>query len=218
MTVSLFITIFTKAKFLFAMFAFIVSTGILFAKKFEGNPILKGIISLIATLSTYFLADQIYAIYKDERQKSNPMVQQEKSSTIGSLKSKWNSKIYRGERSYSVNSTHTVKDNYTGLIWQKEDDGVERTWDDAVSYCHDLSLGGLRWRLPEQKELYYLGDIKRYNQAIDTKYFKLKSSWYWSNTTYEDDSSNAWDVFFNGGNGNWRSKTDTYYVLCVSGQ
>ncbi len=30
---------------------------------------------------------------------------------------KWNPLIYRGKRSYSKNSTNTVKDNYTGLIW-----------------------------------------------------------------------------------------------------
>jgi len=218
MSVSLFIAIITKAKFFFAMFAFIVSTGILFAKKFEDNPILKGIISLIATLSTYFLADQMYGIYKAEISKSPSVVEQKSTYINSNTKEKWNPKIYKGEGSYSVNSAHTVKDNYTGLIWQKEDDGTKRTWDEAVSYCDALPLAGLKWRLPEQEELYYLGDITKYDPAIDTKYFNVRSSTYWSNTFYEDDSSRAWGVYFRNGDDYWSGKTSTDYVLCVSGQ
>jgi len=218
MSVSLLLTILTKGKFLFAMFAFIVTVGILYAKKFKDNVILQAIISLIATLSTYFLADQIYAIYKAETNKTVPIEQAKVSTSSTNSKQKWNPKIYRGERSYSVNSKHTVKDNYTGLIWQKEDDGEKRTWKDAVSYCDDLSLGGRTWRLPEQEELYYLGDVTKYDPAIDKEYFNLKSSFYWSNTVHENYSSSAWSVNFRDGDDGWNGQTLTRYVLCVSGQ
>jgi len=132
---------------------------------------------------------------------------------------KWNPKIYRGERSYIKNSTNTVKDNHTGLIWQKADDGVQRTWSDAKKYCQDLTLDGYSdWRLPSVEELYYLGDITKYNPALDTNYFGVKSSWYWSNTTYKNNSSYAWLVNFFNGDDNCFEQSYTGYVLCVRGQ
>ena len=131
-------------------------------------------------------------------------------------KGKWNSKIYRGERSYSKNSTNTVKDNYTGLIWQKEDDGVKRSWSDAKSYCSSLSLdGSSSWRLPTQEELYYLGDMTKSKPAIDSSYFDIENNYYWSDTTYKNDSSYAWSVYFKFGGDYWYSKSSKYLALCV---
>jgi len=128
----------------------------------------------------------------------------------------WNPKIYRGKRSYTKNSTNTVKDNYTGLIWQKSGSTNRMKWSDAKEYCNNLSLDGYsNWRLPTEEELYYLADRKKYNPAIDTDYFSIKSSWYWSATTYKNDSSSFWGVYFNDGNDNWFLHSDTHYVLCV---
>jgi hypothetical protein len=42
--------------------------------------------------------------------------------------------------------------------------------------------------------------------------------WYWSLTEYNNDSSNAWGVYFYGGDGNWGYKSDEDYALCVRGQ
>ena len=131
-------------------------------------------------------------------------------------KGKWNPLIYRGKRSYSKNSTNTVKDNYTGLIWQREDDGIKRNWEDAKRYCSNLSLDGYSdWRLPTMEELYYLGDMTKVKPAIDTNYFSVKNSWYWSSTTYKNDSSNAWHVHFEGGYDFWGNKSNKYLALCV---
>ena len=129
---------------------------------------------------------------------------------------KWNPKIYRGERSYTKNSEHTVKDNYTRLIWQKEDDRQKRTWKEAVNYCKNLSLAGLKWRLPEQEELYSLVDVRKYNPAIDTNYFNVKSDVYWSNTSSEK-SYSAWYTDFTYGKDDVFYQNAQYYSLCVSG-
>jgi len=132
------------------------------------------------------------------------------------VKSGWNPKIYRGLRSYSKNSTNTVKDNYTGLVWQKEDDGVKRNWENAKEYCSNLSLDSYsNWRLPTMEELYYLGDMTKVKPAIDTNYFDIENSYYWSATTYKNDSSGAWGVFFGLGSGNWGRKSDKGLALCV---
>jgi hypothetical protein len=51
------------------------------------------------------------------------------------------------------NKDGTVTDTETRLMWQKKDDGKQRTWDEAQNYCKKLTLGGYKdWRLPEPKE------------------------------------------------------------------
>jgi len=210
-------------KFIPAVIVFIVTMGIVDTEQLEGHPLFKGIIAFFTAISTLLLFDQLYSLATGEPSTISGIIQElrdDNSSTPISKANpkKWNPKIYRGERSYSVNTLHTVKDNYTGLIWQKEDDGVKRTWKDAVSYCDNLSLAGRSWRLPEQEELYYLGDVSKYDPAIDTDYFTVKSSFYWSNTAYENNSSSAWSVRFLNGDDFWYTTADTNYVLCVSGQ
>lgn len=112
------------------------------------------------------------------------------------LKQGWNPKIYRGERSYSKNSDNTIKDNFTGLIWQKKNKEEAVQWEEAEEYCKTLSLDGYRWRLPTINELFYLVDIRKSNpcdkrygcsasftSAIDTEYFDIKTAKsIWSNT------------------------------------
>ena len=146
-------------------------------------------------------------------------------------KGKWNPLIYRGKRSYSKNSTNTVKDNYTGLIWQKKDDGINnRDWEDAKRYCSNLSLDGYSdWRLPTMEELYYLSDItkieatfdSKFNYkrkpAIDTNYFDITNSRYWSSTTYKPISSDIWIFNFEDGDDGWTDKSNKHwaFTLCV---
>lgn len=120
--------------------------------------------------------------------------------------------------SYTDNGDGTVTDNNTGLMWQQADDGIERTWGDAISYCSTLSLAGYTdWRLPEIQELtdivnYGLGD-----PAIDTTFFPNTETFYWSSTTNANDIADAWYVWFRTGFvGNTR-KVSNYNVRCVRG-
>ncbi len=77
------------------------------------------------------------------------------------------------DASYSINEPSllsntggTVLDNNTRLVWQKEDDGVARTWDDAKTYCDNLSLDSYSdWRLPSKRELLGIVD---YSQVLFT--------------------------------------------------
>lgn len=47
----------------------------------------------------------------------------------------------------------TWLDDTTGLMWQVEPDGAY-TWNDAVTHCEDLTLGGYSdWHMPDSKQL-----------------------------------------------------------------
>lgn len=116
------------------------------------------------------------------------------------------------------NGNGTVTDSSTGLVWQQGEPGT-KTWDNALTYCEGLSLGGADdWRLPNVKELESLTDDARYNPALDTTYFpNANSSNYWSSTTYASNTLNAWYVNFANGYVYYNDKSNSSYVRCVRG-
>ena len=122
--------------------------------------------------------------------------------------------------SYTDNDDGTITDNLTGLMWQKEDN-TTRAWDDAKTYCNDLTLTAYTdWRLPSKKELMSIVDYGTSSPSIDTTYFPGTNAFnYWSSTTYVYNSSSAFYVCFNhGGVYSSPSMWDNYYVRCVRGQ
>ncbi len=121
--------------------------------------------------------------------------------------------------SYTDNGDGTITDNVTGLIWQQGEGGT-KTWENAITYCEDLSLAGYAdWRLPNKNELNSIIDYERYNPAININFCPdlLYTSYYWSSTTRASSSSDAWIVgFLYGDVGYYLSKpTNNYYVRCV---
>ena len=119
--------------------------------------------------------------------------------------------------SYTDNGNGTVTDNVTGFVWQKQDDGVSKTWADAGTYCDASTLGGYSdWRLPSLIELISIIDNGVHSPSINKTFFPgTISSGYWSSTTYQ---SIAWSVIFGSG---YPSDAYTYfsgyYVRCVRG-
>ena len=116
-----------------------------------------------------------------------------------------------------------VVDSATGLAWQDDyrDNGGDiksATWQDALIYCEELSLGGKSdWRLPNIIELYGIADRSKYNPAISSVFQNVTSNLYWSSTTTASDSSNAWTVYFYTGGDGWNDKTYEFRVRCVRG-
>jgi hypothetical protein len=124
----------------------------------------------------------------------------------------------------------TVTDSSTGLLWQRCTAGQKSAdfycsgnarlykWQEAISYCKDLSLAGRRdWRLPSHAELQTL--IKEDSRpAIDSNAFpNTLSNVYWSSTTHAQLTSSAWYVAFDLGSVYYAGKTYNYYVRCVTG-
>ena len=67
-----------------------------------------------------------------------------------------------GTNDYTDNGDGTVTDNATGLMWQQNDDGNTRDWENALSYAEDLTLAEHDdWRLPNAKELQSIVDYTR---------------------------------------------------------
>lgn len=117
------------------------------------------------------------------------------------------------------NGDDTVSDGRTGLIWQKRDDGVTRTWGDALLYCERLNLAGRSdWRLPNIIELESLTDDSRHNPAIDPVFAGAGASYYWSSTTNSYSRGYAWFVSFGSGSVYNYNKPNSSRVRCVSGQ
>ena len=115
------------------------------------------------------------------------------------------------------NGDNTVTDSKTNLVWMKEDDGKERTWKDAVTYCeqNEAKLPGEGWRLPTVEELFTLVDFTRHSPAIDPVFSNTKSSWYWTSSPHASYSGYAWYVSFYNGYVNWDSAGYEYYVRPV---
>jgi len=84
------------------------------------------------------------------------------------------------------NKDGTIRDTRTGLIWQKEDDGIERTYDEAISYCRELRIGGYSdWRLPTLEELLTIV-VQGMPANIDETFTNAKPERYWTVTGYPD--------------------------------
>jgi hypothetical protein len=142
--------------------------------------------------------------------------------------------LFAGGHAYAApftnNGNGTVTDNKTGLMWQKCSAGQNNDtacsgnastyiWNDALSYCEGLSLGGKSdWRLPNIKELESLTDDTRYNPAIDTAFFPNAIAFhYWSSTTSAYYPSAAWYVSFYYGYVGYYDKYFSMYVRCARG-
>ena len=116
----------------------------------------------------------------------------------------------------------TWKDSKTGLEWRCESPG-EMTWYEAQEYSGSLSLDGHRdWRLPTLAELESLLDrtkARSDGRPLVRKEVPFRDNLsYWSSTTFERDTKNAWIVMLDGAYVLSYYKSNYYYVRCVRGQ
>ncbi|MGD9731581.1 MAG: DUF1566 domain-containing protein [Desulfamplus sp.] len=118
-----------------------------------------------------------------------------------------------------INGNGTVTDSATGLMWQQDTSDNYMTWEEALSYCKNLNLGGYSdWRLPTIRELKTIVDYSRYYPAIDINIFNNTFvSFYWSSTTNSYSTYDAWGVYFSSGSYSYSNKHGYYYVRAVRG-
>ncbi len=83
------------------------------------------------------------------------------------------------------NADGTVTDLVANLMWLQVTDGLKRGWEPSITYCEDLVFAGHSdWKLPHNKELSSLVDLRRQKPAIDTVFFPDTdyTAYYWSRT------------------------------------
>jgi photosystem II stability/assembly factor-like uncharacterized protein len=128
---------------------------------------------------------------------------------------------------FNDNGNGTVTDLNTGLIWQKTDDSIKRSWPNAKNYCEGLELGSYTdWRLPSRRELLLLVNFGRTEPAIDTAYFPdiHSDDYYWSSTSNPTPETywSAYKIYLGWGGADSSIETKGYatelkYALCVRG-
>lgn len=116
------------------------------------------------------------------------------------------------------NGDGTVTDNITTLMWQQAEDGTERSWQEALTYCEGLLLAGYDdWRLPNLKELHSIVTYNVY-PAINTNFFpNASAAYHWSSTTKDSFPGIAWNVNFGTGTVDTINKTHKDLARCVRG-
>ncbi len=113
------------------------------------------------------------------------------------------------------NGGGALRDTETNFLWQQADDNVERTWEQAMDYCGNLTLGGLTgWTLPDIDALCEIVDTD-FAPTIDPAFVGTKAGNYWSSTPSSTENI-AWSVNFgNGLKSNAMFKNRPFYCRCV---
>lgn len=123
-----------------------------------------------------------------------------------------NAKFIRDE------NKEVVLDTKTNLVWQDDINTSTQSlsWSEAISYCEGLSLGGYSdWHLPSFNQLYFLANRAKFNPALESGFSYVSTDFYWSSTTYDNNSVNAWNVSFKDGLDDFLGKSNSNYVRCV---
>jgi len=121
---------------------------------------------------------------------------------------------------FTDNGDGTIKDNFTGLVWQKNSSTTPMTWEAALSYTKTLTLGEKSdWRLPNIKELQSLNDVSRVKPSINKTFFPniMTSAFYWSSTSQYKTPAIAWEWNTDYGVVTYDDKTVSKYVILVRG-
>ncbi len=120
-----------------------------------------------------------------------------------------------------VMGDEAVRDNETGLTWERSPDTGERNWVLAIEHCEDQTTGGrLGWKLPMINQLASLVVPGNPTGAPDLPAghpFTNVGATYWLATTDAGVPTNAKRVFFNAGSISENTKTLTGLAWCVRG-
>ena len=120
---------------------------------------------------------------------------------------------------FTDNGNGTIRDNFTGLTWQKIQSPNALTWEEALAYARTISLGAKTdWRLPNIKELQSLNDVALFKPSFNKTYFtsSLQGN-YWSSTSMYQTGTKAWDINIEYGIVSYNDKTLKENVLLVRG-
>ncbi|MEH1123170.1 Lcl C-terminal domain-containing protein [Micromonospora sp. CPCC 206061] len=121
-----------------------------------------------------------------------------------------------GAATYTTVAAGEVRDDHTGLIWQRATSATTMSATAAASYCAALALGGHAWRLPSIKELATTVDESRVAPAINPSVFPntAKKTYYWSASKSHPQPDKTWGLSYDDGYTNYRNIPQGY-ARCV---
>ena len=123
-------------------------------------------------------------------------------------------------------NNQAVRDNETGLVWERSPSTSQASWYDAIRVCWQRQVGGrMGWHLPTIEELSTLVDstTPAPGPALPTghPFINVIASTYWSTTTdvrVQFLPTQAWEVRFgNQGQVGDSGKDNPQYFWCVRG-
>ena len=121
------------------------------------------------------------------------------------------------QKRFEVIDDDVVVDSLTGLMWQRKISNNPMTWENALAFSEQLSLGNYNdWRLPNIKELHSIHMVKEFMPCLDRIAFPLADiRKLWSSTTQNNQTTRAWYFDTNFGITTQEAKSTALYVLCV---
>ena len=115
-----------------------------------------------------------------------------------------------------------VRDNETGLVWERSPQTTTDTWSGALFTCINKDVGGRKgWRLPAIPELASLIDPSVASPGPTLPpvhpFLDVQSAGYWSAATGAESPTGAWLVSFGNGFVGDSNKSFVFQVWCVRG-
>ena len=130
------------------------------------------------------------------------------------------------DRFTCVLDDEAVRDNETGLVWQREPAGDSATWETAVQNCWQVQTGWrMGWHLPTIEQLSSLVDAEAgADPALPSghPFIGIPDDYavYWAATPdvrRDEPTRHAWAVVFDTGGIHNEDVTEKYHYWCVRG-
>jgi Protein of unknown function (DUF1566) len=174
-----------------------------------------GLCALVGSLLT--IGARVSSAFADPPSNPNP------TADVSELTQNWGKKLPSASR-FTILSAFgdaAVRDDETGLVWEKTLETSEVSWADARAACADKDVGGRKgWRLPSISELASLVDPSMRTGStlpLGHPFTNVQTDVYWSATTMAGNPNSAWVVFFDTGKVLYAFKTITFHAWCVRG-
>ncbi|KHK00493.1 Lcl C-terminal domain-containing protein [Desulfovibrio sp. TomC] len=120
--------------------------------------------------------------------------------------------------SYTVPVDGIVRDNVTGLLWDRYPYTTKLIYSDLAAYCADSSLGTYDdWRLPNQEELISIISLATSEPAWNNIFSGSFSAGYMGSTVFIDDNTQHWGINYQYWFSDHDSDSKVSYTRCVRG-
>ncbi len=126
-----------------------------------------------------------------------------------------------GERFTLMHNDEVVKDNRTGLMWEREPDREHDVWSRSLERCGPKSVGGQNgWRPPTIDEIKTLVDTDQNDPSLPAghPFLGIRSEIFWTSTPDPTFDVVAWQQSFLTGQAVTDQKSGMRRLWCTLGK